>query len=1055
MSRRPRWEDPEVFSINKLPAHAPLLPYDTVEQAARAALSGGPHGDPGGEQEGYASPYKVSLNGEWDFWYSPTYELRNREFHRIDTDLSKATKAEVPKVLELQGYGTPYYLAFDYPPAINKRKIPRIDRRDTPTACYRKEVMIPESWEGRRVIIHIGAAKSALTLWVNEQEIGYSQGSMTPAEFDITEVIDPQGPNVIAIEVLRYSDGTYLEDQDMWFFSGIYREVYLYSEPTIHLFDISAVSKLSEGYTHAMLSSSLILKNCGTESFSGSVELLQAPYPCTEGQLKQVANLEVSLSAGKQELFELVSCLSEVALWSAETPNLYRLVYLLKDSQGRILEAKSLRHGYRSIEIADERLLINGQPLDLRGINRHEFDPDYGHAVPDWRYHQDLRIMKRLNINALRMSHYPNDPYLYDLCDEYGLYVMDEAEIETHAIRKKGIPGRDERWLPACIDRIERMVLRDRNHPSIVIWSLGNEAGYGPMFERMYQHLKTIDSTRPIHYEGDLHLKATDLLSRMYPLVEDLQKLGEHEDLTISLFDRLGNALTADNKPCRRSWYEGKPVVVCEYAHAMENSLGNLDEYVDCFERYPNLAGGFIWDFVDQSIRSYDRDGSQRWLYGGDFGEEKSHRYFCANGIVAADRKLHPSAYEVRRQYQRIAFSLQEDRSVLTITNRFRFTDLSEFTLRLSWFCDGEQIGVKTQALEKAGSEESVLVPLSPIPEVQGELILNCEVLMQNESLWAEKDHVIASQQFILTEYSEPPGQVWLSDSTLELSEQEGLIRMSTGRMSFIFDRSQGTLSQILVGTRGILTEPIRPLFWRAYTDNDRNLTNFLPSLKPLLLDRRGQRGTEMLRCVAVKVTSSKNSIRIISTFRCFLFETYLTMVHIFNADGTFSVTLSGKSAHELPRFSLRFGLDESCRNFSWYGRGPFETYEDRKRGADLGLYELPVRKLPHLYMRPQENGCRTDLRWGSLLFDDDLQLRVRSGSPFSMTVSPYSVEQLDKAEHIHDLEDRKSVSCAIDYRQRGVGGDLPGMIHLHDAYKLDKGVQYTFTTSFEVIDKG
>lgn len=1055
MARRPRWEDPAVFSINKLPAHTPLPAYDDVAQAAQAALSGGPHGDPSHEQTGCASPYKFSLNGLWDLWFSPTYADRNREFYRIDTDLSRATKAEIPKVLELQGYGTPYYLAFDYPPAISKLRIPRIDRKDTPTACYRKVVMIPESWKGRRIILHIGAAKSALTLWVNEQEIGYSQGSMTPAEFDITEAIDTHGPNIIAMEVLRYSDGTYLEDQDMWFFSGIYREVYLYSEPEVHMFDINAESRLFDRYTQATLSSTLTLKNCTPRTFHGTVRLLQAPYPCTERDLQEMADLEVCLPAGKQVVFQMESTFQEISLWSAEKPNLYRLVYLLMDQQGRLLEAKSLRHGFRCIEIQDEQLLINGQPLDLRGINRHEFDPDYGHAVPTWRYHQDIKIMKRLNINALRTSHYPNDPYLYDLCDEYGLYVVDEAEIETHAIRKRGIPGKQGRWLSACIDRIERMVLRDRNHPSIVIWSLGNEAGYGPMFERMYQHLKTIDTTRPIHYEGDLHLRATDLLSRMYPLVEDLKGLGEHEDLTISLFDRLGNALAADNKPCKRSWYEGKPVVVCEYAHAMENSLGNLDEYVECFEKYPNLAGGFIWDFVDQSIRVYDRENQEKWLYGGDFGEAKSHRYFCANGIVAADRSLHPSAHEVKRQYQRISFDVDTHKRVLKVTNRYRFTDLSEFSLRLTLLLDGSRIESTTLGLDEAGSDGSLLIPLSKIPDAKGELILSCEVLTRKESPWADEGYVIASRQFILREDKEPFSQAQITDRSIEVSQEEELITIGSGSLTFTFDRRLGFLSQIHVGERAILSRPISPLFWRAYTDNDRNLANFLPSLGPLLLDRRGQKGTERLRCVAIGLTSSEHSVRIVSTFRCFLFETYLTMVHIFKSDGSFTVTLSGKSAHELPRFSLRFELDESCKGLRWYGRGPFETYEDRKSGAEIGLYEKPVQDLPHMYMRPQENGCRTDLRWARLLFDGNLELLLRSRAPFSMTVSPYSVEQLDKAEHIHDLEDRKSISCAIDYRQQGVGGDLPGMIHLHDAYKLGKGVQYTFTTSFEVIDKG
>ena len=538
------------------------------------------------------------------------------------------------------------YLSSSYPDAIEtaKDKIPAINHAKNEVGIYRRTFTVPAEWKGKQIFIHFGAVKSAFFLYINGKRVGYSQGSMTPAEFRITDAIHA-GENSITAEVYRYSDGTYLEDQDMWFLSGIYRDVYLYAENDIYLRDFYARAELDEACQDATLSVWTGVANWGKET----VEDIVLDAALVGGTKLSFEPLELVALPGNTRSF-FTADIEKPLQWSAEAPNLYTLVLTLRKGD-QVLSCKSVRIGFKRIEIKGEQLLVNGSPVLLKGVNRHDFDPDHGWAVPRERYYEDLNLMKQANINAIRTSHYPDDPFFYELCDEYGFYVMDECDMETHGVRRKDVPGSNPMWTQAVVDRARRMVIRDRNHACVCIWSLGNEAGDGENFKYMKQAILYHDDSRPVHYEGDFDLTTSDFISRMYPNGEMMEKLGTRQPITVSMFENIANSLAADNKPITAEMYRGKPVVLCEFAHAMENSLGNFQEFMDAFEKYDNLCGGFIWDFVDQAIHKKE-NGVDKWLYGGDFDEGATSGYFCANGIIAADRTPHPSYYEVKKVYQ-------------------------------------------------------------------------------------------------------------------------------------------------------------------------------------------------------------------------------------------------------------------------------------------------------------------------------------------------------------------------------------------------------------------
>lgn len=589
------WENPEIFKINKEDGHAIMMPFDSEKDALSAKESN----------------YKQSLNGKWKFYWQRGLKNQPENFQLTSFDDSHWDEINVPSVWQTQGYSVPYYYASTFPKAFSrsKGKIPSIDHDMQEIGFYRKSFTLNENFNGREIFLHFGAAKSALEVYVNGEFVGYSQGSMTPHEFNVTKVLKP-GENVITAKLYRYSDGSYLEDQDMWWLCGIYREVYLFAEPKLCLRDFYFKTDFDDSYTDSNVTLNMYINNYN--NIRGKMTATAKLIDSNNGEIL-LGTKETELSGGN-EAVTFTETVKAPEKWSAETPNLYTLVMTI-ELDGKIICVKTYKVGFKKVEIKGEKIYYNGMPLMIKGVNRHDFDCDNGWAVPREIYTQDLDIMKQNNINSIRTSHYPDDPYFYDMCNKYGFYVMDECEVETHGVRRKGVPGSNPVWTGAVVDRMQRMVLRDRNNPCVFMWSLGNEAGDGSNFMEMKKAALALDNSRQFHYEGDFDLTKSDVISRMYPTKDIMEKLGNKQPITISLYDNIANQLAADSKPIKAEMYEGKPVVLCEYAHSMENSLGNFQEYIDDFEKYDNMCGGFIWDFVDQALHVKDENGNDNYLY--------------------------------------------------------------------------------------------------------------------------------------------------------------------------------------------------------------------------------------------------------------------------------------------------------------------------------------------------------------------------------------------------------------------------------------------------------
>ena len=1039
------WENPKIVAENKEDGHVIAMPYSKQDDASARK----------------ESEFKKSLNGTWKFLWQKGICEPQGAYLTEDFDDSAWEDIAVPGVWQFQkDYTKPYYYANSYPNAINvqKNKIPEIDHAGQEIGIHRVSFDLPDTWSEREIFLHFGAAKSGLEVYLNGKRVGYSQGSFTPHEFDITPFVK-KGKNQLTAVVYRYTDGTYLEDQDMWSFSGIYRDVYIFSEPKQTVRDMYVITDLVNDYKDADLTVELTIDDYtdGGKLFSIEASLLR------NNGVTLLGSSELITKAGSTKMVFKKRILSP-ALWSSEKPNLYTL--LLKFACEGQTTYKAIRVGFKQVEIVGEKILVNGQPLLIRGVNRHDFDPDFGWAVPDERYIQDFNLMKRANINAIRTSHYPNDPRFYDLCDEYGFWVMDECDLETHGVRRKGVPGDNPLWTRAVVDRMVRMVLRDRNHPCVFMWSLGNESGDGENFLKMKQAALMLDRTRQFHYEGDFDFTKSDVISRMYPTEDQVEKLGKREPLEISWFDNIANALAADNKPIKASDYT-KPVMFCEYAHAMENSLGNFQEYMDAFEKYENLCGGFIWDFVDQAIRKKTSDGKDMWLYGTDYNEKQhwfappyntcaivgSNTYFNANGIIAADRKPHPSYYEVKKVYAELKVEAKDvSKGEFVVKNKQLFSDLSEFELVYVITENGEKIGegaVPAEDYETIAplSEKEIKVDYNLSEMPKGEVIITFSFLRKNFCRFADKGFEQSFDQFVIKS-ADKTEAAHAGKVKIEGTEK----KFTVSGDGFVYTFKNGQLFSMQKDGEEYLLSALRPNYYRALTDNDIDYLNFVPpiiSLHPLYLWRNA---TNSAKSKAVLVHQYSHSAYI---------ETVVSVSGVKNAkviytvypNGEINVTHEGTATREMLRFGLKFEMPKKFENVKWYGRGPHENYCDRKTGAKIGIYEKSVPDLEHHYMRPQENGYRTDVRMLEVTDKDGkgLTLTANGETPFCFAAHHYTVDDLDKATHIHSLEEKDLTEVCIDLMQRGVGGDMPGSICLREPYIMHKGTDYKFSFSINV----
>lgn len=1036
------WENPEIFKINKEDGHAIMMPFDSEKDALSAK----------------ESDYKQSLNGKWKFYWQRGLKNQPENFQLTSFDDSHWDEINVPSVWQTQGYSVPYYYASTFPKAFSrsKGKIPSIDHDMQEIGFYRKSFTLNENFNGREIFLHFGAAKSALEVYVNGEFVGYSQGSMTPHEFNVTKVLKP-GENIITAKLYRYSDGSYLEDQDMWWLCGIYREVYLFAEPKLCLRDFYFKTDFDDSYTDSNVTLNMYINNYNNirGKMTASAKLIDS-----NNEEILLGTKETELSGGN-EAVTFTETVKAPEKWSAEMPNLYTLVMTI-ELDGKIICVKTYKVGFKKVEIKGEKIYYNGMPLMIKGVNRHDFDCDNGWAVPREIYTQDLDIMKQNNINSIRTSHYPDDPYFYDMCNKYGFYVMDECEVETHGVRRKGVPGSNPVWIGAVVDRMQRMVLRDRNNPCVFMWSLGNEAGDGSNFMEMKKAALALDNSRQFHYEGDFDLTKSDVISRMYPTKDIMEKLGNKQPITISLYDNIANQLAADSKPIKAEMYEGKPVVLCEYAHSMENSLGNFQEYIDDFEKYDNMCGGFIWDFVDQALHVKDENGNDNYLYGTDFQGQEPHKlidipnttamtgsnvYFCANGIIGADRKPHPQIVEVKHGYQNIGITaVDASNGEFKLKNKFLFTNLSDFNCKWVIKAEGEEVlSGELGKIECAPLEEcniKIDFDSSKLPKDK-EVILTVSFETTKESLGIEKDYEIAFEQFIINAMPQPKDDN--ADGNLDFDVNGKRVTVKGDNLEVIVD--DGKIVSYKIDGKELLKAPLMPNYFRALTDNDIDFLNFTPQWAKFHPFYAWQRATHHTRADKTEVIKNNNAVEIHIAFSTAGLKKSVATYRVY-PDGRLYVFHSAVPTKGMLRFGYQMTMDKSMEYITWYGRGPKPTYIDRKLGSKIDLYKSSVTDFEYRYMRPQESSNRCDVRYFTLTDKNGFGIKVDAyyDNPINFSAYHYTTDGLEKATHINDIPYEDITTVNIDHRQLGVGGDLPGQAFVREPYTMPKGQKQEYS---------
>ncbi|MGC1633067.1 MAG: glycoside hydrolase family 2 TIM barrel-domain containing protein [Gelidibacter sp.] len=986
-------ENPDVVGINKLDARATFFPYNSLELAKEDDLS-------------KAGNYLL-LNGIWQFNYSDTPEVRPADFYREDYDTSKWNTIKVPSNWEVEGFGIPIYVNASYPFQKGELNPPDIPDGDNPVGSYKRTFDVPNDWNGKDLFLHFGAVKSAFYVWVNGKKVGYSQDSKLPAEFNVTEFVKP-GKNTIALEVYRWSDGSWLECQDFWRISGIERDVYLYARPKVQLADYFAKAGLENNYTDGVFDLSIDLKSIDAKKQNGTigVEITR------DDQSVYSASSVYELTSNSEKTFKFNKILPQVKTWSAEIPNLYQLNIVIKDKKGNVVEAISRKLGFRTSEVKDGQFLVNGRPILFKGVNRHEHDAVTGHVISREDMLRDVRIFKEYNINAVRTAHYPNDPYFYELCDEYGIYVVDEANIESHGMgyALDRTLANNPAWLKAHLERVDRMVIRDKNHPSIVIWSMGNEAGNGYNFYQTYLSAKKIDDTRPIQHERAVHEWNTDLFVPMYDTPDQIE---------------------AYAKDKRRV----KPLVLCEYAHAMGNSMGGFKEYWDLFEKYDKLQGGFIWDFVDQGLK-VERNGRTIYAYGGDFGPEgtPSDNNFLLNGLVQADRTPNPHIYEVAHIQQDIKFYENDlANGMIDIKNWYFFRDLSNYKLNWEVIANGEVVESGTiNALDMAPqAKKAVKIPFKTQLKNDVEYFLNVSAVLIADEPLLKAGHRLAYEQFQLQE-----GTIQTPEKAKEpvVYKTKGDVITVTGKdFELVFNQKSGTLTDYNFKNKSLLNHGPEVNFWRAPTDNDYGAG----TQKRYKVWKDA--GTSSPVTTSVKQLS-KSELQITFTRVLFNGDANLVETYVVDGNGAVKVTNDLKAIKgEYPDF-YKFGnklvLPETYKNITFYGKGPFEAYTDRQHAAKVGLYKQTIAEQYFAYLRPQENGNKLETRWVSITKDDGSGIKFLSETPFSVSALNFKEEDLHSGdergqEHAGEIDPRKEVFVNIDGFQQGLGsinswGTLP-----------------------------
>jgi len=1028
------WENSRIYEINKEPPSASATYYPDQESC----------------RKGSPSPWYLSLNGDWKFHWSQQPADRPKEFFLPIYDVSGWDTIPVPAEWQLHGYGVPYYVADGGVKGLLKANPPNIDKSINEIGSYRRTFTVPDSWVEHQVFVHFAGVRTAFYLWLNGEFIGYSQGSMCPAVFNITRYLK-SGSNVIAAEVYRYSDGAYLEDQDMWYMSGIFRDVFLHTFPEVHIRDFYIFSGQDDAYEDAIVHLAYKVRNYGSQvtgRHQVTARLLDANEKVVCKGEFEGGPIDPGGEISIQGWMDVMAPLK----WSAEIPNLYILEIGLNNPMGDQVEALRVPFGFRMVEIKGGRILINGQNIIFRGINRHECHPVVGKAIPRDQMEKDVVLMKQHNINAVRTSHYPNHPYFYELCDRYGLYVMDEANVETHGTARS-IPGDDPKWTGAVVDRMMRMVERDKNHPSIVCWSLGNEAGYGRNFKKMKQAAVAVDRTRFFHYEGDIYLKTTDVVSTMYPSPMRMEKIarGEQKIRLVSA----GNMRGVVHKP---GGYKHMPVLVCEFAHAMGNSLGSLDRHVKIFEDYPQVAGGFIWDFIDQTLLKKGPSGEDFWLYGGDFGDEPNSGSFLANGILTADRQPHPHAYQVKQSYRPIeTLPLEIAKGWVRIHNKNWFETNEKYRILWELTADGtviQQGEIDCPVILPQDSAELQIpfaLPLGSAVEYHLKLIY----ILKHAVAWAGAGFPIAWDQFELTVAVRNPrlDEVAVT-APLRVEEVDDSILVTNDFVAVGFKRKTGALYSFSVGGNEFLEQSLLPNFWRVPVDNDGSallghqpVPQFL--IRWILPWFRWKDAARKRKLQLLEIEKPRDDVVIVRTlFRIPGGKKPLSLGYTIFGNGSVKVDYQFTPKRDLLRAGLQTEISGLYRKITWFGRGPNESMLDRKSGYAVGIYSLDIEDFIHNYVRPQENANRSDTRWVRFTDGKGRGLEIRSVGSHLLNFStwPYTQEDLENAKHIHELPRQKNLTLNLDYGQKGVGDLTSAIFGLPPEAQLLSGKTYEYS---------
>lgn len=1009
----PEWENPEVFAVNKEKARTTSIPYASAKQAL--------------SDEYVRSPYYRSLSGMWKFYWVPKSENVPSGFYAENFKADDWPDMPVPGNWEFNGYGIPMYVnhGFGF-----RAKPPHINRDDSPTGAYRKDFIVPEAWKDRRVFLHFEGGTCAMYVWVNGKKAGYTENTKSPAEFDITDFVRP-GKNLLACEVRKFSDGSYLEDQDMWRLGGINRNVYLYSTAQTRILDFFAKPDLDDKYRDGLFSVDITLKNYTNNRQDHQIE---ASLSDEKGKTLFTKKRTISISENGIFSCSFSEKISNPLKWTAETPHLYSLLITLKNENGDIIESTSHKTGFRKIELKDGKLLVNGKKIYFKGVNLHEFNTHTGQVVDSAVMLRNIQLMKELNINAVRTSHYPQPPLWYKLCDKYGIYLVDEANLESHGLGygPENVSNFPE-WHAAHMDRMIALVERDKNHPSVICWSLGNEASNGKAFFDMYDWTKNRDTSRLVQYEQAGRGRNTDVICPMYPSWEEMEAVSREAP--------------------------DRPYIMCEYAHAMGNSMGSFQEYWDLIRSSENMQGGFIWEWYNQGFKTKDEQDREYWAYGGDLkGYNKMNlENFCMDGIVTPDQEYMPHTHIVKKVYQNILFdSFDWENGILTVSNDFKFTDLTSDNYSYKWqlLKNGTIINTGTFTVSvPADDKRNVKIALPKIKDEPGtEYFLHVFAYAKESSEFIPTGFEVAKEEF---EYA---GNNYFADTAkfdnpdrLHSEKKDDMIEIKYGALSFCFSVRDNNQSLVKVTNDGkdVFNRMPRPNFWRAPTDNDfgnwaqYNLRIWDVAGHNIVYRFKNMQQTE--KGIEIEYEAKLKGI-----------DAKVDITYVVKTDGKLSVRSAYRSlSDELPemmRFGMMMVLPDDYEEITWYGRGPHENYPDRCDDAFMGIWNSNINDMSYPYFRPQETGNRTDVRRLVLKDNTGKGLEISGKQPLALNISRNYIEDLDpgmtkKQQHISDVLPREEIILHIDLFQRGVGG-----LNSWGAFPSDKYRYFGKEYSYEYV---